>query len=72
MYEDGAAAKDGRLWAGDQILEVRSRFLVFLLIIFYSRLKDKALASSEVQYALGKALCYSQKSVDCSQSLIFP
>ena len=23
VYEDGAAAKDGRLWAGDQILEVR-------------------------------------------------
>ena len=22
VYEDGAAAKDGRLWAGDQILEV--------------------------------------------------
>lgn len=22
MYEEGAAAKDGRLWAGDQILEV--------------------------------------------------
>jgi len=35
VYEDGAAAKDGRLWAGDQILEVRSRyFMVFLLIIF--------------------------------------
>lgn len=24
VYEDGAAAKDGRLWAGDQVLEVRS------------------------------------------------
>jgi len=22
VYEDGAAARDGRLWAGDQILEV--------------------------------------------------
>lgn len=22
MYEDGAASRDGRLWAGDQILEV--------------------------------------------------
>ena len=22
VYEEGAAAKDGRLWAGDQILEV--------------------------------------------------
>ena len=22
VYEDGAAAQDGRLWAGDQILEV--------------------------------------------------
>lgn len=51
MYEDGAAAKDGRLWAGDQILEVRSRyFVLFLLIIFYSRLKDIAFASREVQY----------------------
>jgi len=27
VYEDGAAAKDGRLWAGDQILEV-SNFMV--------------------------------------------
>lgn len=24
VYEEGAAARDGRLWAGDQILEVRS------------------------------------------------
>ena len=24
VYEDGAAAKDGRLWAGDQVLEVRT------------------------------------------------
>lgn len=23
VYEEGAASKDGRLWAGDQILEVR-------------------------------------------------
>lgn len=23
VYEEGAAAKDGRLWAGDQILEVQ-------------------------------------------------
>ena len=23
VYEDGAAARDGRLWTGDQILEVR-------------------------------------------------
>lgn len=22
VYEEGAAARDGRLWAGDQILEV--------------------------------------------------
>lgn len=33
VYEDGAAAKDGRLWAGDQILEVRLHFMVFLLVI---------------------------------------
>ena len=26
VYEDGAAARDGRLWAGDQILEVRFNF----------------------------------------------
>ena len=24
VYEDGAAAKDGRLWAGDQIIDVRT------------------------------------------------
>lgn len=24
VYEEGAASKDGRLWAGDQILEVPS------------------------------------------------
>ena len=33
VYEDGAAAKDGRLWAGDQILEVtRLRWETYLLI----------------------------------------
>ena len=28
VYEDGAAAKDGRLWAGDQILEVFNQLCV--------------------------------------------
>ena len=27
VYEDGAAAKDGRLWAGDQILEVSDNIM---------------------------------------------
>lgn len=25
VYEEGAASKDGRLWAGDQILDVRRK-----------------------------------------------
>lgn len=31
VYEDGAAAKDGRVWAGDQVLEVTDD--VFILLI---------------------------------------
>lgn len=27
VYEEGAASKDGRLWAGDQILEVRRNIM---------------------------------------------
>lgn len=34
VYEDGAAAKDGRLWAGDQILEVRLRYVVVFVFFF--------------------------------------
>lgn len=26
VYEEGAAARDGRLWAGDQILEVLTQY----------------------------------------------
>lgn len=33
VYEDGAAAKDGRLWAGDQILEVRLSIFVVMCFI---------------------------------------
>jgi len=28
VYEEGAAAKDARLWAGDQVLEVNSIELI--------------------------------------------
>lgn len=40
VYEEGAASKDGRLWAGDQILEVQwlilSQFIVTCYLdIFY-------------------------------------
>lgn len=31
VYEEGAAARDGRLWAGDQILEVN----YFLCVCFF-------------------------------------
>lgn len=30
VYEEGAAARDGRLWAGDQILEVSMSLYVCL------------------------------------------
>lgn len=33
VYEDGAAAEDGRLWAGDQILEVRLRYFIVFLVV---------------------------------------
>jgi len=33
VYENGAAARDGRLCAGDQILEVGDEYLVFYLIM---------------------------------------
>lgn len=40
VYEEGAAARDGRLWAGDQILEVsvsmRVRAHIFCPVCFYS------------------------------------
>lgn len=32
VYEEGAASKDGRLWAGDQILEVH--LLLWSMFIF--------------------------------------
>ena len=38
MYEDGAAAQDGRLWAGDQILEVSER-PTSLIFLYYSALR---------------------------------
>lgn len=31
VYEEGAAARDGRLWAGDQILEVNESLRVYVL-----------------------------------------
>lgn len=31
VYEEGAAAKDGRLWAGDQILEVMLNHVILNL-----------------------------------------
>ena len=34
VYEDGAAAQDGRLWAGDQILEVSYPVLLIELPAF--------------------------------------
>jgi len=31
VYEEGAAARDGRLWAGDQILEVNESLCIYVL-----------------------------------------
>uniref|UniRef100_A0A3B3VPS7 PDZ domain-containing protein n=1 Tax=Poecilia latipinna TaxID=48699 RepID=A0A3B3VPS7_9TELE len=39
VYEEGAAARDGRLWAGDQILEVR--LLVLVLVLVRMRMEDE-------------------------------
>lgn len=35
VYEEGAASKDGRLWAGDQILEVQWLILSQFIVICY-------------------------------------
>lgn len=43
VYEEGAASKDGRLWAGDQILEVR------LTVMSMARNTDNSLRSSDIK-----------------------
>lgn len=35
VYDEGAASKDGRLWAGDQILEVQWLILSLFIVICY-------------------------------------
>uniref|UniRef100_A0A3B3UF34 PDZ domain-containing protein n=1 Tax=Poecilia latipinna TaxID=48699 RepID=A0A3B3UF34_9TELE len=43
VYEEGAAARDGRLWAGDQILEVR--LLVLVLVLDTRRASQEGVAA---------------------------
>ena len=50
MYEDGAAAKDGRLWAGDQILEVRLSIFVVMCFIcsVFVPIKSRSVSESRL------------------------
>ena len=50
VYEDGAAAQDGRLWAGDQILEVSYPVLLIeLLTLLFNHKNYPLLVCSSYQ-----------------------
>ena len=50
VYEDGAAAQDGRLWAGDQILEVSYPVLLIeLLTLLFNHKNYQLLVCSSYQ-----------------------
>lgn len=50
VYEDGAAAQDGRLWAGDQILEVSyPMLLIELFTLLFNHKNHQLLVCSSYQ-----------------------